>query len=244
MRRAGFTLVELMVSMALGMLVLLLGVAGLRAVGEGYGRGTDGVASEREARAILTQAAEDLSKAVRGREMVFGGSTDAWRKDRLGFLCLQPDDAQSDSERVGDLCAVVYYIKDLKIGRDTVRCLLRGFRGSDETFEALRTGNESSLFVGEPADEPVAFGVLAFKVEPSVRGADGEWEDWQQTADPDWVGPDAVRLVLVVARRELVAKLRDTGAWDNSPLLGDPDDAEFSDQLETYEIFQPFGHDS
>lgn len=253
--RRGFSLIELMVSMAVGMIVLLLAVSALRAVGEGYGRGTDGVAAEREARAVLTQAAEDLSKAVSGLEMVFEDSGSGWRRDRLGFFCLQPDDAQADSERVGDLCAVVYYVEDIEVGGELVRCLMRGFRGSQESFAALRSGDGSSLFEPDESDEPVSFGVIQFKVEPLVRQAvegeggegSGEWVEWTPAEDPEeeaWEGPDAVRLGLVVARRELIAKLRDGGAWDSSPLLGDPERADESDQLELYEILQPFAHAS
>ncbi len=241
--RAGFTLIELMVSMALGAVVLLLAVGALRAVGDGYGRSTDGVAAEREARAVLTQAAEDLSKGVGGREMVFERNGEGWRRDRLGFFCLQPADAQSDAERVGDLCAVVYYVEDIEIGGDTVRCLMRGFRGSGETFEALRNDNETSLFAREDADEPVAFGVVSFEVNPVLREDDG-WTEWRAEEDPEWTGPDAVGLRVVVARRELIAKLRDSGGWNGSPLLGEPEEADRSDQLEIYEILQSFAHAS
>ena len=242
--RAGFTLLELMVSMALGAIVLLLAVAALRGVGEGYGRGTDGVAAERESRAVLTQVAEDLSKAVGGREMAFERVGDGWRSDRLGFFCLQPADAQSDAERVGDLCAVVYYVRDLEIRGESLRCLMRGFRGSEETFGALRDGRETRLFEPEPADEPVAFGVVSFEVDPLLRDDDGGWIEWRADQDADWAGPDVVGLRVVIARRELIAKLRESGAWDSSPLLGDPADADRSDQLEIYRILQPFSHAS
>jgi prepilin-type N-terminal cleavage/methylation domain-containing protein len=241
--RPGFTLIELLVSMAVGSIVLLLATGAMRSIGDGYGRGTDGVAAERESRAVLTQVAEDLSKAVGGREMVFEKNGDGWRRDRLGFFCLQPADAQSDAERVGDLCAVVYYVNDLEIGGDTVRCLMRGFRGSGETFAALRDDDEARLFDSEPADEPVAFGVVSFEVDPQVRTDAGEWTEWT-AVNPFRTWPDAVGLRVVIARRELIAKLRGSGAWDSSPLLGDPAEADRSDQLEIYRILQPFSHAS
>ena len=240
----GFTLVEMMVSMGIGTIVLLLAVTSLRSTGDGYNQNTNSMAAEREARAVLTIAAEDLSKAVRGREMVFGGSDTAWRKDQLGFLCLQPADAQSAGDRVGDLCAVVYYLKDLKMGRDPVRCLMRGFRDSKETFDALRAGTVALLYEPAEVDEPVAFGVLAFEVDPLLRETGGEWGAWTRAADPEWDGPDAVRLRVVVARRELMGKLRDAGDWDSSPLLGNPGDAEDSPDLEVYEVVNAFSHES
>ncbi|MGB1128908.1 MAG: PilW family protein [Haloferula sp.] len=238
----GFTLVEMLVSMGAGMIVLVLAVTSLRSTGDGYTRSTSSMSAEREARAVLTIAAEDLSKAVRGREMVFGGGGEGWKKDELGFLCLQPEDAQSSSQWVGDLCAVVYYLDELEIGRDSVRCLMRGFRNSEETFDALRSDGVAGLYEPKSVDEPVAFGVLAFEVEPLVRAGAGAWVEWTRADDAEWQGPDAVRMRLVVARRELMGKLRKEGDWDSSPLLGDPEMADRSPDLEVYEVVNLFSH--
>jgi len=241
---SGFTLVEMMVSMGVGTIVLLLAVTSLRSTGDGYNQSTNSMAAEREARAILTIATEDLSKAVAGSEMVFGEGGTGWRQDRLGFLCLQPADAQSPDDRVGDLCGVVYYLSDLEIGRDTVRCLMRGFRDSEETFDALRAGTVDSLYADQGVDEPVAFGVLAFEVDPLLRESGGGWAPWSRASDAEWDGPDAVKMRLVVARRELMGKLKDSGDWESSPLLGNPEDAEDSSDLEVYEIVSAFSHES
>lgn len=243
-RTHGFTLVEMLVSMGAGTVVLLLAVTSLRSTGDGYTRSTSSMSAEREARAVLTIAAEDLSKAVPGREMVFGGSDALWEKDKLGFLCLQPEDAQSPTEWVGDLCGVVYYLDDLEIGRDTVRCLMRGFRDSEETFQALRSDTVSELYEPRDVDEPVSFGVLAFEVEPLLRRPAGGWSRWNEAADSEWEGPDAVRMRLVVARRELMGKLRRAGDWDASPLLGDPEEASQSPDLEVYEVINQFSNAS
>ena len=242
---AGFTLVEMMVSMAVGTIIILLAVSLLRTTSEGYDRNTGNMAAEREARAALTQATEDLSKLVEGDELLIEEAGGGWRRDRLGFLCLQPEDAQSRDERVGDLCAVVYYVRDLEIGRDTVRCLVRGFRGSGEVFPAVKAGTVASLYQPQPQDEPIAFGVLSFESEGLVRGA-GDWRRWQPRPpdDPFGAGPDAVRLRLVVARREMLGKLREAGDWENPPLLGPPAEAERSKHLEVYEVIHPLAHES
>jgi len=246
MRKRGFTLIELMVAMSVGMIVLLAAVGMLQSAGDGYGRNTDGISAEREARAVLTQAGEDLSKAVRKRLLVESQDVGGWKADRLGFLCLQPADAQSENERLGDLCAVVYYLQDLPMGGQSVRCLMRGFRGSAETFEAVGGGRVGSLYQPKSTDEPVAFGVVAFEVEPLVRGAGGKFEKWQAPTDPDaevteW--PSSLRMSLVVARKELTGKLRVAADWQTHPLLGLPADAANSRQLEIYEALQPFGHE-
>lgn len=226
----------------IGTIVLLLAVAALSRTGSEYGRSTDSVAAERESRAILTLVSEDMSKASAGK-LEIEESSEEWRQDKLGFTCLQPADAQSENEAIGDLCLVSYYVKDLEIGRETVRCLMRGFRGSDVVFGALKDDTLDALYDERPEDEPVAFGVLAFEVEGLVRMPSGDWMTWEKNPDDPFVGmPDAVKLKLVVARRELASKLRKTADWDGSPLLGDPTEPERSKQLEVYEIIHPFGH--
>jgi len=237
----GFTLVEVLASTAIGSIVLLLAVASLNTTGDEYGKSTDSVAAEREARAVLTQVAEDMSKAS-GRLLEIEESSEVWRRDKLAFSCLQPLDAQSKDEAIGDLCMVSYYVKDLQIGKETVRCLMRGFRSSDEVFEALRNKQEDQLHDERVEDEPVAFGVIAFEAEALVRTRSGTWDAWKNTKDPFADLPDVIRLKLVVARREVVSKLRTTEDWDNSPLIGEADEAERSKMLEIYEITQSFGH--
>ncbi|MFC7338499.1 type II secretion system protein J [Haloferula chungangensis] len=242
MRRAhGFTLLEILASTAIGTIVLLLGVAALSTTGNEYGRSTDGVAAEREARAILTLVAEDLSKAWGFLEM--DESSAAWRTDKLGFTCLQAADAQAVDEAVGDLCLVHYYVKDLEIGRETVRCLMRGFRSSDVVFDALRNDTVDQLYEERTVDEPVAFGVISFEVDGLIRQSGGSWKVWDKKSDDPFAEkPDAVRMKLVVARRELVGKLRTTADWDSSPLIGRPADVDQSRTLEIYEMTHPIGH--
>jgi prepilin-type N-terminal cleavage/methylation domain-containing protein len=243
MKRArGFTLIEILASTAIGAIVLLLAVASLRTTGNEYGRNTDGVAAEREARAILTLVAEDMSKATAGNLEIEEASGE-WRKDKLGFTCLQPADAQAKDEAIGDLCLVYYYVKDIEIGSETVRCLMRGFRSSDVVFDALKNDTVDPLYEERTVDEPVAFGVLSFEVEGLTRQEGGGWKVWvKKTDDPTAEMPDVVRMKLVVARRELIGKLRTTADWDSSPLIGDAADAERSKMLEVYEITHPFGH--
>ncbi|GAA5481045.1 prepilin-type N-terminal cleavage/methylation domain-containing protein [Haloferula sargassicola] len=244
-RTRGFTLIELLVAMGIGMVVLLLAVTSLDQAGTGYGRSTDGIAAEREARAVLTQIAEDLSKAVYHREMVMEENDDGLPRDRLGFLVLEPDDAQTDEQRIGDLCATVYYVKDLQSAGRVQRCLMRGFRGSEETFQALESGDVASLFAETAADEPVSFGVLSFDIQPLRRSPAGGWQEWPEAsmkgAD---VPPEAVKIRLIVARRSLAGKLNSTEDWNSSPLIPSPDHVNESNQVESYEIIQDFAHAS
>ena len=242
-RYRGFTLLELMISMVIGSIVLLTAAYLIRISGEGYERIGGGVSAEREARAVIGQLTSDLSTAIYHKDGILEKSTKSWSADRLGFLCLQPAGAQSEDGRIGDLCAVGYYIEDLTIGGRTVRCLMRGFRESRDTFDALEAGAVSPLFAKRGGiDEPVAFGVVSFSVRPKTRDAVGKWTDWIVN---DGEGPEALAVGLVICRRSLGGRLITTADWDGdadaSP-LGMPMNAPKNPELETYGALIRYGN--
>ncbi len=245
----GFTLVELMASMAVGMVVLLVAAGMLGSTGESYERLGGGVTAEREARALLGQMVTDLSSVQYHKDNLFKDGTESWPLDRIGFLTLQPDDAQTDEGRVGDLCAVRYYIKDEVIQGKVTRCLVRGVVESNETFQALKDKRVASLF--EPpsssspsnTDETIAFGVMSFEARPKIRESNGNLTDWSSATDTP---PDMITLKLVVARRDLVGKLRTTADWDGtgtlSSQLGASADADRNKNFQVYETTVRFGY--
>lgn len=242
----GFTLVELMCSMAIGAIILIAAASLLGSSGDGYERVGGGVATEREARAIMTQLGEDLSTAVFHGDGVIESSGQSWPVDKLGFLSLQAADAQTDEGRIGDLCAVHYYVKDLTVNGRTVRCLMRGFRESAETFKALGNSTISGLFSPQDSlDEPVAFGVLSFEARPKSRDKNGKWVDWKKNKT---TGPEAFDVKLVIARRGLAARLKTAADWDGggnaANWLGDPAKADRNAELVTYGTLIRFGHDA
>ena len=96
----GFSLIELLFSMAIGSIILLVAASMLGSSGDGYERVGGTVATEREARALITQLSADLSTARFQEDALFDKSSASWPVDSLGFLCLQPDQAQTDSGRI------------------------------------------------------------------------------------------------------------------------------------------------
>lgn len=248
-RHRGFSLIELMFSMAIGSVILILAATMLGSSGDGYERIGGNVASEREARALITQLAADLSTARYHQDGVIDKSSAAWPVDRLGFLSLQPAQAQTSANRIGDLCAVNYYIKDLTIGGKTVRCLMRGFRESKDTFNALRDDKVATLFAppadSDISDEPVAFGVVSFEARPRTRDASGKWIDWVKNAATG-TGPEALDVKLVLARRDLTGKLGKPADWNGTSgageLLGQASKADRNKDLEIYGTTLRFGN--
>ncbi len=239
-RSGGFTLVELMFSMAIGTIVLLLAATMLGTSGDGYERVGGNVAAEREARALMAQLTSDLSTAYFHKDGLIDKSSSSWSTDKIGFLTLQPAAAQTKEGRIGDLCAVNYYTKDLTMAGRTVRCLMRGFRESNDTFKALRDQTVDSLFIKQNKDEPVAFGVVSFTATPRSKDSMGKWIDWVKN---DTIGPDAFDVRLVVARRSLSGRLKTPSDWNGgSGLLGPPAKADRSPNLEIYQTTVRFGN--
>lgn len=237
----GFSLIELMCSMAIGSIILLAAATVLGSSGDGYERVGGGVAAEREARALITQITSDLSTARFHKDGILEKSPQPWPADRVGFLSLQPVQAQSDAGRIGDLCAVNYYLKDLTLNGKTVRCLMRGFRESSETFKALQAGFVPTLFAEQAnIDEPVAFGVVSFEVRPKSRNPSGQRIDWIRN---DTAGPEVLDVRLVIARRGLAGKLKQPDDWNGaSGLLGKPYEADRNKELEVYRTLIRFGN--
>ena len=241
--RHAFTLVEMLVAMTLGLLVMVLALSMLGRTRDESACIDEGVAAEREARAVLSQLTADLQSASFHQESVFEQSHAAWPSDRLGVFCLQPPAAQAALDRIGDLCAINYYLKDLLISGKTVRCLMRGVRSSRDTFLALRRSQLPALFTRSQCDEPVAFGILAFEARPQTRNPAGQWQAWELSMAQ---APAAIAVRLVIARRELAPKLPDAASWDGcgaaASLLGKAELATSNRHLEVYSALIRFGH--
>ena len=242
--RRGFTLTEMLVAMAAGSVLLLAAAVMMDRTSAGYLRLGGAVDAEREARGLLSQLAADLENACDHPDGVFEASTAGWPADKLGFLYLRPAHGQAADRRIGDLCAVNYALRDVSINGKTVRCLMRGGMESAATFQALDHDTlHASLARPGDRDEPVAFAVVAFSARPLARDAAGQWGDW---APGGTTGPEALDVRLVLARRELAAKLRTPADWDGAGaaarLLGPPAAAARNRDLEIFATRLPYGN--
>jgi hypothetical protein len=229
--------------MVVGSLILLAAASFLASTGDGYERVGGNLGAEREARAALGQLTSDLSTARFHKNSMFQSSTAAWAGDEVGFLTLQPAEAQSDERRIGDLCAVHYYLADLPIGGKSVRCLMRGFRESADVFKAIENNNLSALFSADPdRDEPIAFGVVSFAARPkSWDNTARQWRDWTPDPAAPEIGPQALDIRLILARRQLAGRLKTAGDWNNHPQLGNAAEADRNPNLEIHGSLLRFG---
>lgn len=234
LQRPGFTLVEMVVSMAIGTVVLLTAAYLLGRTGDGYDRVGGAVAAEREARAAVRQLRSDMESAIHHPQAAFTAAGGA-----VSFLSLQPAEAQNDDRRIGDVCAVNYRLSDITSGGRVTRVLTRGFRDSGDAFAALATGQAGSLFTPRDLlDEPVAFGVLAFEATPVIRNPSGNWTSWTAARS---AAPEAIDVRIVIARREYAARLRTASDWDRAAAELAAD-AETNSDLEVYQTRIRYGH--
>ncbi len=245
-RTCGFTLAEMLVALAIASLTLIAAASFLGAAGGNYSRIGGGLSAERDARAVITQIGMELATATSACAILLENSQTAWPADHFGFTSLQPAHAQSKEGHIGDLCAVHYYLADLNISGKTVRCLMRGFRESRETFTALKNDGTASLFSKQPdIDEPVAMRVVSLEANPMYRKPDGTWHEWSHAAP---YPPDAVEIRLIIARPEFAARLHNSNDWDEigtaSHVMREARIAHLKKELDVYETMISYGsHD-
>ncbi len=231
MSRNGFTLLELLTSMAIASLLIVTGAAVLVTSGDGYSRARQIAVVEREARAVFHQIERDLAVVVMAEMMSFGQSSRIDVSDHLGFLCLKPEIGNQLPD--GDLCSVRYYLKTMPIGGRSVQCLMRGVESSESAYEHVEMGAVEDLLNRRlERDEPIGIGVVSFEVKSLVRLNDGSLIQWR----PDLGGrPEWLWVKLVLAKPELRARLDKEAEWLGSEWLGDADEYEQHDGLHVME---------
>jgi len=206
-RMSGFTLLELLVSMALGSIILLTAATMLGEAGDSYGHVTRGIHAEREARAALSRISADVRAALdqQGALRLDSGG-------KIGFLTTLPGSAQNKTLRIGDLCAVVYQLKDLESDNRIVRCLTRTVHESSETYRAIKEGNVGEILSRADEDaEPLAIGVMKCSFMPKTRRSDGTWEEWKESSEHM---PDSIEIKITVANREESKRWTQARDWD------------------------------
>jgi prepilin-type N-terminal cleavage/methylation domain-containing protein len=239
----GFSLIELMFTIVISSMILLLTVSLLSRSRNSYEEISNSVLGDREARAAMNQLSSDLSSAMDHDSEIFSHSLTLWPADRIGFLSLQPTQAQEEMRRVGDLCGIRYYLKDLMIDHKVVRCLMRGFHDSKEIFSALSGKSLAPLLQEEASsDEPIAFGVVSFEARPKSQNGQGQQNEWIQDGG---TGPQVIDVKLVIARSDLMKRLKFSKDWDQIGTINEKfPESENNKSLEVYHATLRFGNNA
>lgn len=237
MLRPAFSLLELLLAMTAGMMVLFIAATVLGDAGEKCGRVKAGVGVRRELRLGLEEWNADFASAVSGMPVHSYLRQDHEAGDRFGFFLLRPPSKQSEGGGLGDLCAVIYFLKDFEWHGQVTRCLTRGLRESAEVYAAVRQDEVEALFEPRETDEPVMFGVVTFEARPKIRkaGGLGDW-DAQKARKPQ-----RIEWRIEMAGRDLEQRLETSEQWN--ALIGERK-ARDAKQIEVQYGITAFGHET
>lgn len=192
----GFTLVELVVAMAVS-LVLVLGMLELTAQGgRGFGRIQRSIQTQSAARAALHFMAEDMASRLAGTPVLTtSDGSAAWPCGTLGFYRCQAADSAG-----GDVVFVLYEVKSVMEGARISRQLVRSVWDSGEALAALM---DQGIPAGAPSsDEALAVQVVGL----SLTCAPG--------------APASCELVLTVADDATARRLVTEADWRAATLRG------------------------
>lgn len=221
---SGFTLLELLVAMALLSLLVVMLMGIVDSATKLWRVNESRVETYREARAALALMASDFANfhpalpVGTQPSQLFLCDTSTSGLSKVGFLAVMPNSAQDTTDR-SQLCTVGFFLargRTSDIGPESSRQtwnLYRYFLGSNETLQKLRANPASpNLFPAaalqprEQADPPrteiLARNIQSFTIRPLVRNGP-QWEAWTQSAMHPW--PELLEIE-VVACDEDVAK--------------------------------------
>ena len=237
-KSAAFTLVELLISVALVALLSAMLFSILDATSKLWQNNEARVDSYREARAALNFIARELSSA---HTAAVGGvdtflvnpdpgdveqtavATDNDWAGRLFALATLPADAQDPDANRSDLCAVGYFLAytrdrtafapDGDAAAEGSYKLFRYFRSSDPTYKNLRAGDP--LFIANPAGsaEPLAHNVTRFEIKAYNYDPSGGLDEI--TSWPLDSPPDMLELTLTALNERDAARLGSQAAWED-----------------------------
>ena len=242
----GFTLTEVVVASALG--VLLLGVI-LSVMGtgsDGYARTTARVDANVEARAALRTLSDDVASFRFDDSFGTRDASTTRALNEIWFSTRMPRSAQDVNRSAGDLCFVYYYTavtQPLEGQRGPFsRKLYRRLVSSSEVMATLKRGEDLDEPTPSPtalADEAIAFNVVQFLAEPRLRDEEGREVPWSDN-DP---APTHLRITLRVTDDETAGILSERDDWLGTTalakeLLGSGEQE--SDHLRTFRMTIPF----
>lgn len=226
-REAGFTLLELLISMTILSLLLVILMAIVDSSTKLWRVSENRVDSFREARAALNVIAADLRGALAtGNENFFQINTSTNlpstalsppEAGNLFFLTRMPADAQSPESNDSDVCAVGYFLAYDSVvfgsGERTMN-LYRFFENSNETFKLIEDDKklpDRPLTTGPSGEEVLARNIVKFEVSAFVYSDSGTLEKF--VPSPETPFPDVLEISLVALNNEIAQRLKSESDW-------------------------------
>ncbi len=247
MKTKAFTLMELLVAMAVFSLLVVMLMGVVDSATKLWRNSEKQVETLREARAALHMMSGELACLVIATNANYSKDffhisplpSGAKNNSELGFVTALPLSSQNTTNQ-SDLCLVAYFVakgKSSDFSTNESQNLYRYFLDSGTltgrlTNEPPKKDFWSSLQATDPNSEIVAKNIQAFRVRPYYQDTttpNGTWTDWKQPdADPnDLAGawkpgepgnvPQLLELELVVADSEIVKRVGGTNLAEIPP---------------------------
>lgn len=219
-----FTLVELLVSMAISSVLLLTLAMLMSQATDGYALSQRSIDQITQARAVFHLIETDLSSRLPDAPLAINSDPKDRDKgsNQISLVSVMAGYEQNP-EHPGDLATICYYVAyDQDPARETTPKLYRRSLDSAGTQERLEKGIDAPIEPDPDSDEPVLDGVLKFQAKLyATNPASGLEEAWQASSNHE---PTHLELTLTIVDRALAKRLRDRSDWER--IADSPKDSE------------------
>lgn len=221
-RSSAFTLVEMLVSLAIFSILVLVLFSMMDNASKLWRQQNYKEEDFREARAALITMSRDFGNALLSTNPAwFYLNTNSLNTNRIAFLASLPDVSQGTSVDRGDICAVGYSLEwgtnDVS-GVQTNMSLYRYVCFSDPTYTSILAGTENIESIFNNPDgtntvrELVARDVTQFAIQAYTNDSTGT----PVTAASPTMLPDMVDIVMTTVNDSAAALLTSQAQWENT----------------------------
>lgn len=225
-RAGGFTLLELLVAMAVLSVLLIVMMNMVDSATKLWKQTENSVDAYRESRAALNTMARDFQYATVGTNYQWvrfntnSGAANTNYGSNAFFLTALPSNSQKTDSK-SDICEVGYFLALDRTAASTNRTLnlYRYFRSSDQTFTNLKDSTPfTGIVTGSTGEEILARNIVRMSITPVSTNAAGEWTaSYVPTIDSPL--PQLVEISLTAINQDLAKKLNTTADWANTNSL-------------------------
>lgn len=212
-RRNGFTMAELLVSMAITSVLLLALLALVGQSTDSYTQTQRAVNTLSQARAFLQFFDREISTRLPATRLIYEKGNGTGEADRIAFV-RAISAAEESSTDPGDLNTSCYYVAFSADGANSESPkLFRGVLGASETQSLLSAGGVPVFPPADPAsDEPIVPNVIRFEASPKYfTGSPAKPEDWTTSSTAP---PSLIELTITFLDDSSAQRYRTRAEWD------------------------------